>query len=82
MKSIYELPPELFSELDDTRTRVLDRNLLVSRGSHSLAFVRVPSAVDQKPIGWWSIPPFPFTIKGVAAHLSDIVLAVAEERER
>ena len=80
MKSIYELPPELFSRYDDIRA--LGRNLLVSCGQYDLAFIRAPSAVDRKLISWWNIPPFPFKIESVAVHLADIVLAVAGEMER
>jgi len=79
VKSAYELPLEL-SQWD--ATMVLGKGLLVSCGQYSLAFARVPSTVGRKPIEWWTIPPFPFIIKGVVAHLPDNVLAVIEERER
>ena len=80
VKSVYELPPELFPRRG--AIEVLGRNLLVSWGPDSLAFIRVPSAASRKPIEWWSIPPFPFAIKAVAAHLPDNVVAVAGERGR
>ena len=79
VKSVHKLPPEVFSH----HFVALGGNLLAGRGSQnpasSLTFARVPSAATQKPIEWRSIPPFHFTINGIATHIPDNVLAVAEQ---
>ena len=82
MKKVHGLPRETFSEFHTIT--ILDGNLLASRGlrDKSLAFARVPSAVNRKPIEWWSIPPFPFRIESFATHLPDNILAIVEGKEQ
>ena len=48
---------------------------------HTLNFVRVPRAVNQKPIEWWTLPPFPFEIGHFAAHAPENLFVVAEINE-
>ena len=81
VKSVYDLPQEIFSE-SHTIT-VLGGNLLASyiwRGRR-VNFIRVPTAVSQKPIEWWTLPPFPFGIEDFAAYAPDNVFVVAEIKE-
>ena len=78
MKSVYELPSEAFP--DWYLIKRPGGNLLVlycSFLSCRLTVLRVPSAINRKPIEWWEIPPLPFTIKGFGAYAPDNVLAVA-----
>jgi hypothetical protein len=81
VKSVYELPQEILS-ISDVIT-ALGGNLLAFHRwkGRILGFVRVPTAVSQKPIEWWTLPPFPFSIERFAAHAPDNVFAVAEMRE-
>jgi hypothetical protein len=81
VKSVHALPREIFSE-SHTIT-VLGENFLASHAwqDRILNFVRVPTAASQKPIEWWTLPPFPFRIERFTAHVPDNVLAVAEIKE-
>ena len=46
----------------------------------TLTFFRVPPVQSQKPIQWWSVPPFPFVIADISTYLPDNILVVAEHR--
>ena len=78
VKRVQELPLGLFSKPHSITA--LGGGLLASHepDTNCLAFARIPSVVSRKPIEWWSIPPFPFTISGFAAHVPDNVLVVGE----
>ena len=82
MKSVQELPLGLFSE--PHQITALGGGLFASHEPYSncLAFARVPSVVSRKLLKWWSVPPFPFTISGFAAHVPDNVLIVGEINKR
>ena len=81
MKSVYELPREVLSE--SHTTRVLGGSLLASYKwrDHTVNFIRVPTTVSQKPIEWWTLPPFPFGIEHFVAHVPDNVFVVTEMKE-
>ena len=81
MKSVYELPREVLSA--SHAISILGGSLLASHvwRDYMVNFIRVPTAVSQKPIEWWTLPPFPFRIDLFAIRVPENVLVVTEIKE-
>jgi len=79
---VHELPADL--SIQREYTTLHGGGLVASHKPHEndLRFFRIPPATSQKPMEWWSIPPFPFRIRAFAVYPTDGILAVAEEKER
>ena len=82
MKSVYELPRELFSA--SRFTTVLGRSLIASSGRRgdTLAFARIKLGMTRTPVEWWNTPLFPFNSEDFATHPPDNLLAVAKAKEK
>lgn len=82
VKSDYKLPRALFA-VEHVITAI-GWNLIASLGpqGNTLGFVRIPRAASPKPIEWWSLPTFPFTIHSFSTYPPDGILVIAEQKER
>jgi len=82
VKTTHELPEEL--SIYKIFTTTPGRNLIAYRNPEEgkLSFLHVPPVTGQRPIEWWSIPPFPFIVDVFAVYPPDNLLAVAEEEEQ
>ena len=81
-KTIHELPEELSLEQHLTTTLGWGLIAYCNTEDGSLSFLRPPPVMSQKPIEWWTIPPYPFSLKVFVAYPPDDILVVAEEKEQ
>ena len=82
VKTIHGLPEELSLKRHFATT--LGWGLIVYRnkGDGRLSFLRPPPITSKRPIEWWSVPPFPFSLDVFVAYPPDDLLVVTEENQQ
>ena len=77
VKTIHELPKEMFSGLRSTENHSGGVIASLSQPDNSIGVLRIPPVTSRKPIEWWNIPPFPFYVGAFVMYPPDNILAVA-----